>query len=216
MTHTPSDDARAGEATEREATAREQLDDPLVDENAFGLWLGWYDAEEVEYAQSADKFPPRILVFRSAVRDFLESFPLGRGVTALETGTAVYLEVADGDQTEDPIAWMRSFRAFLAQGDWVTFCAVTYGGRWRCREPSAALPARVGDVSVLASFGPSEPLRRAMAAEISSHDDEEGGLEGWGAGLFVDAEALEALGKKLKNEPTPLRRAGACFFRIGG
>ena len=188
---------------------------PLVDENAFGIWVSWFDAEDVEYAQSADKFPPRIMVFRSAVIDYLETNPLGSGATAIDCGTAIYLEIAAGDQSADILAWTREFRAFLARGDWSTFVAVTHGGRWVPVAEEARMPSRVGDVSVIASFGPSEPFRKAMAAEAMAHDDEETGDRGWGSGMFVDIEAMEALSRKLKNEPTALCCAGGCFFRIG-
>jgi hypothetical protein len=32
--------------------------------------------------------------------------------------------------------------------------------------------------------------------------------------LYVDTEAIEALGRALKNAPTPLAVAGATFFRV--
>ncbi|PKN31287.1 MAG: hypothetical protein CVU63_24730 [Deltaproteobacteria bacterium HGW-Deltaproteobacteria-20] len=102
----------------------------LTDENAYGIWVSWFDAEDVEYAQSADKFPPRIMVFRSAVADFLEREPLGTGVRAIEFGTAIYVEVGDGDQTTDLLAWVRKLRSFLREGDWETFSVVAHGGRW--------------------------------------------------------------------------------------
>jgi len=188
---------------------------PLVDENAFGIWVSWFDAEDVEYAQSADKFPPRIMVFRSAVTDYLERNPLGDGATAIDCGTAIYVEIAAGDQSADLLAWARGFRSFLADGDWTTFVAITHGGRWVPATDEAKMPPRVGDVAILASFGPSEPFRKAMAAEAMAHDDEETGDRGWGSGMFVDVEALEALDRKLKNEPTALCCPGGCFFRIG-
>lgn len=214
----PEHDEVAHHANDADRTA-EQEDDPsdapLVDENAYGVWVSWFDAEDVEYAQSADKFPPRIMVFRAAVTEFLQREPLGEGVTAIDLGTAAYIEVGDGDQRTDLLQWVRSFRAYLKDGDWETFTVVVHGGRWVAQQPDAALPSRVGNVDVLASFGPSEPFRKAMAAEAMAHDDEESGEVGWGVGLFVDVEALEAMGRKLKNEPTALCIGGACFFRLG-
>ncbi len=189
-------------------------DAPLYDENAFGLLLSWYDAEEVEYAQSADKFPPRVMVFRSAVSEYLRTTPLGEGATAVDFGTSVYVEIGDGDQSTDVIGWMKGFRAYLTEGDWTTFGVVTHGGRWVARDAGATLPPTAGSVRVLASFGPSEPLRKALGAEAMSRDDDETGEAGWGPGLFVDADVFEAIGRKLKNEPTPLRHGGSCFFRI--
>jgi hypothetical protein len=184
----------------------------LRDENAFGLLISWFDAEEVEYAQSADKFPPRVVVLRAAIADYAASFALGEAMIAFDFGTTFYFELSDGDQTEDLIGWMRSLRAFLEQGDWVTIGIVTHGGRW---VPDAiAPPVSMGSVRVVAAHGPSEPMRRALAAESRAHDDEESGEEGWGTGLFVDADALEALGRKLKNAPTMLRAGGASFVRV--
>jgi hypothetical protein len=190
-------------------------DEPLLtDENAYGIWVSWFDAEDVEYAQSADKFPPRIMVFRSALSDFLEREPLGTGVRAIEFGTAVYVEVGDGDQTTDLLAWVRKLRSYLREGDWETFSVVAHGGRWVARKPEACMPDRVGSVS-LVSFGPSEPFRKVMAAEAMAHDDEETGEPGWGVGMFVDADALEALDRKLKNAPTAMCSGGSCFYRVG-
>jgi len=62
------------------------------------------------------------------------------------------------------------------------------------------------------SSRPSEPLRRALDAETLSRRDEH--VTGWGPGVYVDTEALEALGKTPKNAPTLLRAPGAQFFRI--
>lgn len=201
------DDGADDEAGEQDAM--------LLDENAYGIWLSWFDAEDVEYAQSSDKFPPRILVFRSAVTEYLERAPLGEGVKAIDFGTAVYVEVGDGDQSVDLLKWVREFRSYLREGDWETFAVVAHGGRWVARRPEACLPDRIGNVNVIASFGPTEPFRKVMAAEAMAHDDEETGEAGWGVGLFVDADALEALDRKLKNAPTALCVSGSCFFRVG-
>lgn len=197
--------------SEEEAPERQEL----FDENAFGLWVSWFDAEEVEYAQSASKFPPRIIVFRSALAEYLERHEPGQGAVALDLGTSLYLEVGDGEHTPDLIGWLRGLRAYLAEGDWRTFAVLAHGGRWVATDRGVCMPSTAGSVRVMASFGPSEPFRKAMAAESLSHDDEDTGHEGWGPGLFVDVEALEALGRKLKNEPTPMYAGGTCFFRIG-
>ena len=208
---TQSEENRTNEVVEEEAVD----DAPLVDENAYGVWISWFDAEDVEYAQSADKFPPRIMVFRSAVTEFLKDEPLGEGVRAFDFGTAIYVEVGDEDETTDLIKWVRAFRAYLKDGDWDTFAVVAHGGRWVAREPNACLPSQVGNVEVVASFGPSEPFRKVMAAEAMAHDDEETGESGWGVGLFIDVDALEAMNRTLKNAPTALCSGGACFYRVG-
>jgi hypothetical protein len=190
------------------------LEESMHDENAFGLLVSWFDAEDVEYSQSADKFPPRLTVLRSAVSDYASCFPLGAEVSALDFGTLFYFELADGEHVEDPVSWLRALRAFLSQGDWVTSGFLTHGGRWVGHEPRQAPAA--GGVRWLVSHGPSEALRRALAAETRCHGDEEAGEESWGPGLFIDTDALEALGRKLKNQPTVLRAGGASFVRISG
>jgi hypothetical protein len=62
---------------------------------------------------------------------------------------------------------------------------------------------------------PSEPLRKALAADAATRRAEEDESSGWGPGLYVDAEALEALGRAPKNAPTALEIAGAVFYRAG-
>jgi hypothetical protein len=42
-----------------------------------------------------------------------------------------------------------------------------------------------------------------------------GSEPGWGPGLYLDTEAVEALGLNLKNQPTALNVAEATFFRVG-
>ena len=61
---------------------------------------------------------------------------------------------------------------------------------------------------------PSEPLRRALYAETASHGADEDDEDAWGPGIYVDTEAVEALGRTLKNAPTPLAIAGATFYRV--
>ena len=186
----------------------------MIDVNAFGIWVSWFDAEEVEYSQSSEKFPPHVLVFRSAIADFLQREPLGRGVRAIDFGTAVYIEVVDGEQTTDLFTWVRNLRSFLKDGDWNTFAVVAHGGSWLTCEMDD-YPKQVGDVTILANFGPSDPYRKVVAAEMMSHDDDDG-EEGWGVGLFVDVDALDALGRKLKNAPTVLYAGDGQFYRVGG
>jgi hypothetical protein len=38
---------------------------------------------------------------------------------------------------------------------------------------------------------------------------------GWGPGLYVEKDAIEQLGKSLKNEPTALPVLSSVFYRIG-
>ena len=62
---------------------------------------------------------------------------------------------------------------------------------------------------------PSEPLRRALAAEVATRRADEDDERGWGPGLYVDVEAVEALGRNFKNAPTALEIGGATFYRVG-
>jgi len=203
-----------GETVEGDENADGAL---MIDESAFGIWVSWYDAEDVELSQSADRFPPRIVVFRSAVSDFLERESLGKDVCALDFGTSVYIEVGDGDHIADLLGWVKRLRVFLLEGDWLTFVVVSHGGRWvASAEDGVCMRDRVGDVQVLASFGPSEPFKKVMAADVWAHDDEQLEMEGWGVGMFVEDTVLEALGRRLKNEPTAMWAGGGKFYRLGG
>lgn len=66
-------------------------------------------------------------------------------------------------------------------------------------------------------YGPSEPLRKALAAEAFAQPTTSGAVDGgWGPGLYVEKEAIEQLGKSLKNAPTELAALSSIFYRIGG
>jgi len=186
----------------------------MHDENAFGLLLTWVDLEQQEYALEPAEFAQRFREFRDAWREALGIFALGQDVRALDLGHALYLEVGDGDQTEDPIAWLKLVRARLGERGFPTVGVLTYGGRWLDDDGLSELPEMNGVFVAVASC-PSEPLRRALWAATAAHHDQADAPGGWGAGLYVDTEAVEALGKKFKNEPTPLTSAGATFYRLG-
>lgn len=186
----------------------------MDDENAFGLLLAWADIEQEEYSQEPADFARRWRAFRDAWRDALGIFALGKDVRALDLGHALYLELADGDQTEDPIAWLKLVRARLSEQGFATVGVLSYGGRWLADDAGSELPEMNG-VFVAVASAPSEPLRRALWAETAAHHDQADAPDGWGAGLYVDTEAIEALGRKFKNEPTPLVSAGATFYRLG-
>ncbi|MBN1609492.1 MAG: hypothetical protein JW940_22870 [Polyangiaceae bacterium] len=74
----------------------------------------------------------------------------------------------------------------------------------------------VDGLTFVSASNPSEPLRRARYAETQTHPDETTDLADWGPGLYFDTEAVEALGRRLKNAPTPLSSAGATFYGMGG
>ena len=185
----------------------------MFDENAFGVLVSYYDIENDEYGLEPDAFAERWQEFRAAWRECLGIWQLGQGARALDLGHALYLEVVEGDQSEDPIVWLKMVRARIEEKGFTSVGVVTYGGRWQ-EEEAAAADAEVGGVRVRTASMPSEPLRRALAADAASRYDEEDAPEGWGVGLYADTDAIEALGKKFKNAPTPLSIAGATFYRV--
>ncbi len=183
----------------------------MNDENAFGVLLSWADVEQEEYTLEPDEFAARIVEFRAAWREALGIFALGDGVTLLELGHAVYLELADGDQKEDPIVWLKLVRARILERGFETAGVVSFGGRW---VDESVVPPLPEGITLTASRAPSEPLRRALYADTAAHYDEADAPQGWGVGLYVDTDAIEALGRSLKNAPTPLEIAGATFYRV--
>ncbi len=181
------------------------------DENAFGVLIAYHTLEHDEYALEPAQFSARFAQFRAAVRECIAAFPLASAVLVRELGHAVYLEFADGDQTEDPIGWIKLVRARLTGNDFTSVGVLSHGGRWVTEESEA--PPDAPGVSWQAVSLPSEPLRRALYAETATHSTDEDDDSGWGAGTYIDTEAVEALGRALKNAPTPLAVAGATFFR---
>ncbi|HYO93992.1 MAG TPA: hypothetical protein VER33_05740 [Polyangiaceae bacterium] len=186
----------------------------LIDENAFGLLVAFFDVEDAEYTLDRDDFVERFMAFRNVTLAHAADLPLGAGATALDLGHALYFEVADGEQAADPVHWLRSLRKELQAHGFSVTAVLSHGGRWV--DEHAPAPAEVevlASTTLLRASYPSEPLRRALYAETATHAGE--ASEGWGAGLYVDTEAVEALGKALKNAPTPLAIAGATFYRLG-
>jgi hypothetical protein len=183
----------------------------MIDENAFGVLISYFEIENDEYSLEAAAFATRWQEFRAAWQECLGIWPLGSGARAIDLGHALYLEICEGEQSEDPIVWLKMVRARIAEKGFPTVGVVTYGGRWVEETPLEAVH-ELGGFSVLTVTRPSEPLRFALYADTAARVDEES--PGWGAGLFAQDEALEALGKKLKNEPTPLTVAGSTFYRV--
>jgi hypothetical protein len=187
----------------------------VIDENAYGLLISWFDIEDVEYSTEREEFAARYTEFRATLVGCLDAKPLGQNVRALDLGHAFYLELADGDEHADPIKWLREVRAQLAELGFNSVNVVCHGGRWVDSEAEAEAFARerFGDVLLVRASRPSEPLRKALAAESAAHpiDDE---TPGWGPGLYVESEVIEALGRKLKNAPTALVAADTSFYRV--
>jgi hypothetical protein len=185
----------------------------LIDENAFGVLIGYYAIEDDEYGLEPAVFAARFQEFRGALRACAEGFPLAKTLTAREFGHAVYLEFADGEQLEDPIGWIKLVRARLNALELLSVGVLSHGGRWQA-EPAEAPPASISGVAWLPVSLPSEPLRRALYAETATHGNDEHDEQAWGPGIYVDTEAVLALGRTLKNAPTPLAVAGATFYRV--
>ena len=189
----------------------------LVDENAFGILIAHYGIENEEYALERDAFVERFSEFRSSVLDFVANLPVASAATALDLGHALYVEFADGEQSEDPLAWAKAARALLTGRSFECAAIVAHGSRWR-DDDAEALPdigELDGGVTWAQVSRPSEPLRRALAAEVATRRADEDDERGWGPGLYVDVEAVEALGRNFKNAPTALEIGGATFYRVG-
>ena len=187
----------------------------MIDENAFGILLSYYGVEDDEYGLERPEFVARFEAFRATVRGAVLELPLGRGVRAVDLGHAVYVEVGDGDQAESPLAWAKKARGRLTEKGFDAVAVVTHGGRWIDESAESFFSTEhLGDAGFVTVSLPSEPLRRALYAETASRPTDEGD-EGWGPGLYLDVEAVEALGIKPRNAPTSLRVSGAEFYRVG-
>ena len=187
----------------------------MIDENAFGALISYVAIEEDEYqSEGTETFQARFGVFREACRRALAAAPPAPCTHAIFLGHALYLEFPDGDQKPTIVAFVRSLRDRLREQDVITAGILTYGGRWVEAEDPAEVSLSNGDGYQLAEVSlPSEPLRKALLVEAACHGV--GGVEGWGAGLYFDAEVLGPLGLNLKNQPTALVAGDGIYFRVG-
>ena len=188
---------------------------PMIDENAFGLLISYFSIEDDEYTGERDQFIERYATFAALIRDRLTEKPPGTSARAIDLGYAFYVELPDGEHAADLIGWLREMRATLAEHDYATAGMLTHGSCWVDEQDARPDIVECGTVKLFRASLPSEPLRRSLLAEAATHGDEETGAEGWGPGLYLDLEAVEALGRKPKNAPTILRSGGAEFFRAG-
>ncbi|HEV8550988.1 MAG TPA: hypothetical protein VGQ57_18200 [Polyangiaceae bacterium] len=188
----------------------------MIDENAFGLLISYFNLEDDEYSGERDDFIDRYAMFARLVTAQLAETPPGAAARAVDLGHAVYVEVLEDDERRsDPVAWLRTLRAALGEHDFETAGILTYGSAWLDAETPRPHEETLGDVRLTRASLPSEPLRRALLAEAATHGDEEATAHGWGKGLYLDVDAVEALGRKPKNEPTVLACASARFYRAG-
>ena len=186
----------------------------MIDENAFGLLIAYHTIENDEYALDRDEFVTRLEAFRATVLGWLEAERLGDSLLVVDLGHAIYCELGEGDEQADPFTWIKGLRAKLEEAQFVNAAVLVHGGRWVPKEemdlPGVAI---VGEQVVAHVAHCSEPMRRALYVEAATQDDDD--RPGWGPGLYVDADAIEALGKKLKNAPTELTTAGVTYYRFG-
>ncbi len=187
----------------------------MIDENAFGLLVSLIHIEDEEYAGEREQFIERYAQFTALVRDRLVEEAPGVSARAVDLGHAFYIELSDGDQQLDLIGWLKRLRTTLSEHDFASAGMLTHGSCWVDADDPRPDVVDCGSVKLVRASRPSEPLRRALLAEAATHGDEESGVEGWGPGLYLDVEAVEALGRKPKNTPTILRCGGAEFFRAG-
>jgi hypothetical protein len=188
----------------------------MIDEDAFGLLISYFNLEDDEYSGEREHFTDRYATFARLVSSRLAETPPGAAARAIDLGHALYVEVLEDDeQRGDPIAWLRALRASLGEHEYETAGVLTYGSAWLDPEAPRPQDETLGAVRLTRASLPSEPLRRALLAEAATHGDEQAGAPGWGKGLYLDVDAVEALGRKPKNEPTVLACAGVRFYRAG-
>jgi len=187
----------------------------VIDENAFGALISYLAIEEDEYQfEGTDTFCARATLFRTACLDALAAAPPAPSTHALFFGHALYVEFPETEDKPTLVAFVRSLRDHLRENEVITAGIVTYGGRWVESEDSARVSLSEGAGYRLTEVSmPSEPLRKALLVEAACQGV--GGAEGWGAGLYFDAEALQPLGLNLKNQPTPLFAGDGTYFRVG-
>jgi len=185
----------------------------MIDEDAFGVLFSYYEVEDDEYGleERAD-FVSRFVSFEELVLELLRGMALPADHHVVCFGHAVYAEFRDQGESAELFLRLRKASAQLTSAGFVNVSVLSHGSRWVLpeQEPELSLselPPRVVRIS-----RPSEPLRRALAAETLARRDEQ--LEGWGPGVYVDTEALESLGRTPKNAPTALLAPGAQFYRI--
>ncbi len=185
----------------------------FVDEDAFGILFSYCEVETDEYGQDDP------LVFVRRFREFERcALELTRGMALPDDhhvvclGHAVYAEFRDSDPGAQLLGRVRRAAAELAVRGYVNVTVLTYGARWvrEAADPDLAIDGLGPRVVRLSR--PSEPLRRALDLETLARLDDAG--SGWGPGMYVDVEALEALGRTPKNAPTVFSAKGADFFRL--
>jgi hypothetical protein len=187
----------------------------MLDENAFGLLISYQSLEEDEYGGERADFIARYTAFAALLRARLTEHPPGASARAVDLGHALYVELLEDAEHGDLVSWLRGLRSALGEQGYETAAILCYGAAWIDSVEPRPDSVDCGALKLTRASLPSEPLRRALLAEAATHGDEDDGVAGWGPGLYLDVDAVEALGRKPKNEPTILRTGGARFYRAG-
>ena len=185
----------------------------MIDEDAFGILLSYYEIEDDEYgSDDRQDFVRRFEAFEQLGLAAISSMELPGDHYVVCLGHALYAEFRDREDTPQLFARFRAAAARLTLEGFVNVAVLTHGSRW-VEEDQPVAPSLADEASRVTRVSrPSEPLRRALfVAALAQEDD---GIAGWGPGVYADTEALEALGKTPKNAPTVLHAPGAEFFRI--
>jgi hypothetical protein len=185
----------------------------MIDEDAFGVLFSYYEVEDDEYGSDdrAD-FVQRFEAFERAALAIVQSLELPGDPHIVCLGHALYAEFRDDEPANDLLRTLRQASSRLAAAGFVNATVLTYGARWVTPDSAPDLSVSEGPPRIARISRPSEPLRRALDVDTLTRRDDH--VNGWGPGVYVDTEALEALGKTPKNAPTVLHTAGAQFFRI--
>lgn len=187
----------------------------MIDEDAFGVLFSYYELEDDEYGtDDRGEFVERFEGFESLVLGLVSELGLPGDPHVVSLGHAIYVEFRDDGPTgaSDVLRAIRQASTRLTEAGYVNATALTHGGRWLQPERAPELSVSEAAPRIARVSRPSEPLRRALEVDALSRCSEE--FDGWGPGVYVDTDALEALGKTPKNAPTVLHTAGAQFFRI--
>ena len=187
----------------------------VIDENAFGVLISYLTVEEDEYdSATTTSFVERVAAFEATCEQTLDDCRLGEHTTCVHFGHAFYAELPEASERPGVVQYLRTVREALTELGISSAGILTFGGRWGKEEDVVELRVRKTSAAQVADISlPSEPLRKALHAEAACHGM--GSEAGWGAGLYFDTEAVEALGLNLKNQPTPLSVADGTFFRVG-
>ena len=185
----------------------------MIDEDAFGVLFSYHELEDDEYgSEERAEFVERFEGFERTALGLVSELGLPEDAHVLCLGHAVYAELRDDGTAGELLRGVRQASARLTAAGYVNATALTHGGRWVQPEQPPELSLSDERPRIAHISRPSEPLRRALEVDALSRSSDD--FTGWGPGVYVDTEALEALGKTPKNAPTVLHTAGAQFFRI--